>query len=318
MLTSLIFAVMLAGEDQDSLSSAKDLYASAAYEDALTALSHLPPNRPADETRAADQYRAFCLLALGRTSEAERAIEAVIAGSPTFRPSDSDVAPRVRAAFVDVRRRMLPGIIQQRYAAAKSAFDRKQFEAAAEAFADVLVMMSDPDAAQAVAQPPLSDIRMLAVGFHDLSVSAMPPPPLPASAEVRGTVAAIPLKAPVAVAFAAAASASAAAVPAAATPAVTRVFSIMDANVVPPLAIRQDLPSFPGNVMIPRVGQIEVLINEAGVVENAMIKTSVSAKYDELALGAARQWRYRPATMNGAPVKYRKIISVTVKPAGRS
>ena len=70
--------------------------------------------------------------------------------------------------------------------------------------------------------------------------------------------------------------------------------------------------------MIPRVGQIEVLINEAGLVETAMIKASVSAKYDELALGAARQWRYRPATMKGAPVKYRKIISVTVKPAGRS
>ena len=140
----------------------------------------------------------------------------------------------------------------------------------------------------------------------------MPPPPLPASAEVRGTVAAIPVKpAPVA-------AAPVAAAPAAAAPAVMRIFSMMDANVVPPLAIRQDLPAFPGNVVIPKVGQIEVVINEAGVVENAMIKSSVNAKYDELALGAARQWRYRPATMNGAPVKYRKIISVTVKPAGRS
>src|SRR5207244_12224296 len=137
-------------------------------------------------------------------------------------------------AFGDVRRRMLPSIIQQKYAQAKSAFDRKQFDVAAAAFADVLTMMSDPDAAQSVAQPPLSDIRTLAVGFHDLSVSAMPPPLLPASAEVRGTVAAIPVKpAPVA-------AAPAAAAPAAAAPAVMRIFSMMDANVVPPLAIRQD------------------------------------------------------------------------------
>ena len=114
------------------------------------------------------------------------------------------------------------------------------------------------------------------------------------------------------------APAAAAAAPAAAAPAVMRIFTMMDANVVPPLAIRQDLPAFPGNVVIPKVGQIEVVINEAGAVEAAMIKTSVTAKYDEMALGAARQWRYRPATINGMPVKYRKVISVTVKPAGRS
>lgn len=309
MLTTVLFAVMLAGADQDSLSSARELYASAAYEDALNVLSHLPPDRPAEEARAIEQYRAFCLLALGRTGEAERAIEAVVASAPNFRPGDGDTSPRVRAAFGDVRRRMLPSIIQQKYAQAKSAFDRKQFDVAAAAFADVLTMMSDPDAAQSVAQPPLSDIRTLAVGFHDLSVSAMPPPLLPAvnRAPVTAT-ASKPAPAP-------AAPAAAVAAPVNAAP---RIYTIVDANVVPPLAIRQDLPSFPGDVLIPRVGQIEVVINEAGAVEAAMIKTSVTAKYDELALGAARQWRYRPATVNGMPVKYRKVIAVTVKPAGRS
>ncbi|HEY6213548.1 MAG TPA: hypothetical protein VIW45_14750, partial [Vicinamibacterales bacterium] len=187
MLTSLLFVVMLGAADQDSLTAARELYASAAYEDALKVLSTVPPNRPADEARTVEQYRAFCLLALGRTGEAERAIEAVVQSAPTYRPSDSDISPRVRTAFVDVRRRMLPGIIQQKYAAAKSAYDRKQFEAAASGFAEVLTMMSDPDAAQAVAQPPLADMRTLAVGFHDLSVSAIPPPVLPAS-QVRAPV----------------------------------------------------------------------------------------------------------------------------------
>ena len=97
-----------------------------------------------------------------------------------------------------------------------------------------------------------------------------------------------------------------------------RIYTMMDQSVVPPLAIFQELPKYPGDVLIPRVGQIELVINEAGTVETAMIKVSVTSKYDELALNAARQWRYRPATINGMPVKYRKIISVTVKPMGRS
>jgi TonB family protein len=322
MLTSLLFVMMVAAPEQEALTAARELYASAAYEDALNMLSKMPPNVPTEETRTAEQYRAFCLLALGRTGEAERAIEAVVQSAPTFRPSDSDISPRMKAAFGDVRRRMLPSIIQTRYSSAKAAFDRKQYEAAAGAFAEVLTMMADPDAAQAVAQPPLADMRTLAVGFHDLSVSAMPPPVLPA-AEVRAPVAAIPSK-PGAVA--AAAPAAAAPAPAAAAPAAApapnvvpgKIYSMLDGTVVPPLAIRQDLPKFPGDVLIPKVGQIEILINEAGMVESALIRSSVTAKYDELALSAARQWRYKPATLNGTAVKYRKVISVTVKPAGRS
>ena len=320
MLTSLLFVMLVAGPEQDSLTMARELYASAAYEDALNVLSKLPADRPADEARTAAQYRAFCLLALGRTGEAERAIEAVVQSAPTFRPSDSDISPRMKAAFVDVRRRMLPSIIQARYTSAKAAFDRKQYESAASGFAEVLTMMSDPDAAQAAGQPPLADIRTLAVGFHDLSVSAMPPPPLPA-AEVRTPVSSIPAKsASAATSTAAPASApvNAAAAPASSSRPPAKVYSMLDTNVVPPLTIRQDLPKFPGDVLIPKVGQIEVVINEAGAVENAAIRTSVSAKYDELALSAAREWRYKPATINGMPVKYRKVISVTVKPAGRS
>ena len=60
---------------QDSLSAARELYASAAYEDALAVLSRLNAAgmRP-DDGRTADQYRALCLLALGKTAEASQAI----------------------------------------------------------------------------------------------------------------------------------------------------------------------------------------------------------------------------------------------------
>ena len=64
----------------DSLAGARDLYASASYEEALAMLGRLnAAELPPDEGRAADQYRALCLLALGKTAEASQAIEAVVA-----------------------------------------------------------------------------------------------------------------------------------------------------------------------------------------------------------------------------------------------
>ncbi len=110
----------------DSLAAARELYAAAAYEDALAVLNRLrPPASGPAEGRAIEQYRAFCLLALGRGAEAEHAIETVVAGEPSYHPSAADWSPRVRSAFSDVRRRMLPGLIQQQYGQAKAAFDRK-------------------------------------------------------------------------------------------------------------------------------------------------------------------------------------------------
>jgi hypothetical protein len=43
----------------------------------------------------------------------------------------------------------------------------------------------------------------------------------------------------------------------------------------------------------------------------------VTAQYDNLALAAAKGWRYRPAMLNGAPVKFRKAVQITVKPDRR-
>ena len=93
-MMTLVLALSLLNADQDAVNTARDLYASAAYEDALTVLNRVPEtSRPAEEANAIAQYRAFCLLALGRTSEAERAIESVISREPTYRPTVSDVSP---------------------------------------------------------------------------------------------------------------------------------------------------------------------------------------------------------------------------------
>ena len=175
----LLLAPLPAAAD-NTLAAARDLYAAAAYEEALTILNQLSEGtHGADEERAIQQYRAFCLLALGRTADAEQAIAAVVAVQPRYQPGESDVSPRVRSTFAEVRRRVLPTVIQQQYAIAKSSYDRKNYAEAAERFNYVLDVMNDSEVRSVAAQPPLSDLRVLATGFRDLAVSAATPPPAP-------------------------------------------------------------------------------------------------------------------------------------------
>jgi len=288
-VTILLSAAGAYAQDGD-LNAARELYASASYDDALAVLNRLrSSDHPPNQSRAIEQYRAFCLLALGRAADAQQAIEAVVAAEPSYTPNESDVSPRVRTAFADVRRRMLPVIIQQKYAQAKTAFDRKEFGAAASGFSQVLVALADPAVSAEAARPPLSDLRMLAVGFEELAAKAAAPPPA-APAPVVPAVAPPPPPPPP-----------------------MRVFSGDDKNVIPPSVITQTLPLFPGPVVVPRSGILEVLINEQGEVESAVMTDSVTSAYDRLVLAATRTWRYKPASANGMPVKYRKIVQINVR-----
>ena len=274
----------------DDLATARDLYASAAYEEALTALNRArAAGVPTADAFAVEQYRAFCLLALGRGKEAQSAIESLVVANPLYQPSSTEVSPRVRTAFSDVRRRLLPTIIPQQYAKAKAAFDMKDYATAAAGFTDVINALADPDVAQAAGQPPLSDVKTLAVGFQELSAKAAtpppPPPPPPAPAKVE----------PVA-------------------PVAPRIYNSVDAEVMMAEAIRQDVPNFTGRVTVATVGAMEIIINERGLVEQATMRQSITPVYDRQVVDATRGWRYRPATVNGVPVKYRKLIQIAVKP----
>jgi len=282
----------------DSLAAARDLYASASYEDALAMLGRLNATElPPSEGRSADQYRALCLLALGKTAEASQAIEAVVAGDPAYRPSESEVSPRVRALFSEVRKRLLPGLVQQKYAIAKAAYDHKDYTTASNGFGQLLMLYSDADLAPAVGKPPLSDLRVLIDGFHALSVQAAAPKPAPEPVAIAAKPAAAPAPPPVVVA-----------------PEPPKVYTVGDANVIPPVTIRQELPPFGGVVKQPMTGAMEVVIDEAGKVVSAAMRSPTIPIYDRQAVAAAQSWRYRPAMLNGAPVKYRKLIQVAVTP----
>lgn len=289
-----LVAIMMLGlssivraQDAD-LAAARDLYASAAYEDALSMLNRLKSsNAPIGQDPAVEQYRAFCLIALGRPEDAQRAIEAVVAAEPMYHPSEAEFSPRVRSVFTEVRRRMLPSIIQQRYAEAKASFENKLWTQAADQFGEVLAAIDDPDVGAGAKQPPLSDLRMLAVGFEELAARTAAPPPPPVAAAPAGPV----------------------------PPA---IFSSVSANVVPPLALSQVMPAYPEKVVIPRTGKVELIIDESGLVETAMMTVSLTNMYDAMVLAATRTWRYKPATLNGAPVKYRKIVQISLRTSSGS
>jgi periplasmic protein TonB len=274
---------------------ARDLYGAAEYERALGILERLKTAAPAGQGDAAtlEQYRALCLLALGRPADAEQAIAALVLADPTFVPSDAAMSPRLRSTFRDVRVRTLPQAIQQRYDEAKAAFDRREFATAAVAFSGVLRMLNDPDLGPAASAPPLSDIKTLSQGFRDLSTSAAVPPP---SAPPAAAPAAEPPRAQAATA-----------------PPARKIFTVDDPDVVPPVAERQALPAFPQNLATARTGILEVLIDERGLVESVTMRMSVNPMYDRMALDAARGWRYRPATRAGVPVKFRKAVQISVK-----
>jgi hypothetical protein len=302
MKTYLVAAALVLSSSQvfaaDSLAGARDLYASASYEEALAMLGRLnAAELPPDQGRAADQYRALCLLALGKTAEASQAIEAVVAGDPGYRPTDGEVSPRVRALFSDVRKRLLPGLVQQKYAIAKTAYDHKDFATASNGFGQLLALYADPDLAPSAGKPPLSDLRVLIEGFHSLSVQAALPPPAPEPVAAVAKAPIIPKPVPVV-----------------AAPEPPKIYTAGDANVVPPVTIRQELPPFAGVVQRAMTGAMEVVIDETGKVFSAAMRSPTIANYDRQAVAAAQTWRYRPATLNGTPVKYRKLIQVAVTP----
>lgn len=286
----LLMAVPTCLMAQETMQAAESLYAAASYDEALAVLDRLRMAKPApSEVRAINQQRALCLLALGRTEEAELAIAAVVQADPAYRPDATSTSPRVRSAFKDVRSRLLPEIVQREYADARRHYDAKAWPESAAAFQLVVALSADPDldAAQVAA---LADLKLLADGFAKLAeaAAAPPPPPAPEPAEPAPVVPPPPV-----VDYDA-------------------VFDGTEAGVIPPVTLRQDLPPWTlTSLPIPRsTGELEVIVSADGVVERATLVRRISQMYDRQVLDATKHWRYRPASLDGRPVRFRKTIKI--------
>ena len=106
---------------QDAMSVARALYESASYAEALSALNQVPATADVIEV---EKYRALCLLALGRSKEAEHSLEKLAINRPLFTFDGDDDPPRLVALYSDVRRRTLPEAIQTTLSARRMAFDQ--------------------------------------------------------------------------------------------------------------------------------------------------------------------------------------------------
>jgi tetratricopeptide (TPR) repeat protein len=272
---------------QTDLSEAKTQYEEAAYEDALTTLTKAAASTPADRVQL-EQYRALCLIALGRLPEAERAVSALVDADPTYVPPSSVASPRVLAMVADIRRKELPGVVRRVLDSGRAAYEAKNLPQAQRQFDLLLKLLDDP---AMDGRPEREDLRAVAKGFSTLLVAApaaSPPAPPPAAERP------------------APASPASSAPPAAASP------------FVPAAVIQETLPIWtPPNPSIARNeynGAVKVRIGADGRVKAASIDRPSHPAYDAVLLNTARSWLYKPATQNGAPIESERVIAVRLRP----
>jgi hypothetical protein len=306
-------AAVSAASAQDALTAARDLYAAASYEEALVQLDRASAAAPVGTgTREIEQYRAFCLFALGRTREAEATLEALVRKDPFVALDRRDASPRIESLFTEVRNRLLPELIREEYQTARAQAQQKAPDArtSLERVRGMLELAREIH----IWDETLADLQMLVDGFLELQAAGESPArPADASPAVprveNGNASPTP------------------AAPNAGTP--TRTGPAGDegtngdrpvgtsgtAVVEPPIVIAQPAPVIPPNLRAfilasKRTGTYEVLITETGTVRDVVIRQSISPAYDRLFIQAARTWKYRPATRDGTPVASAKTITV--------
>lgn len=178
-----------------ALQGALDLYAAASYEEALAALDTVAAaDLTVDDQVVVAQHRMLCLMAMGRTAEAERAAASLLALRPEFLLGAREASPRVRTMFDTARRRVLPVVVRERFTAARRLYDGGALAEARTLFSSVTAALGD--AALVERDPALADLRTLADGFLALTTAAGPrgaaavapsaaatPPPLATDAE---------------------------------------------------------------------------------------------------------------------------------------
>lgn len=257
----------------------RELYVAAAYEEALAAMPAASGGRLRTDL---EQYRALCLLALGREQEAIVTVERLVRDNPTFAPPADDTSPRLRSVFLDARSKVVPPMAKRTYLDAKAAFEAKDRAAAVAGFQRTLDLVASlPETARAG----LADLNLLATEFLELSAG------LPErAAEPLPTVLPVQSRTPNPVA-------------------------LPDGL---PVAIREELPKWiPPDGVARRTeytGLLRVLIGPDGRVQSATIVDNSHPAYDAAVLRAAREWTYQPAIKGGESVSAQKDILIRLVP----
>jgi TonB family protein len=288
----------------DSLTLAKELYATAAYEDALSTLTELRKSATASpaELIQLDQYRVFCLFALGRRAEAEAHAQSMVRIDPFFKPADEDTSPAISALFAAARKQTLPAVIRERYKAGKAAVDREDFAQAEPLLEDVRRLIAEWTTVGS-ADESINDLAVLADGFLTLARAAESARRLPlAKPNPSGTSPDADVS-----------GSKVSGAPAWGEP--VSAYSPGSPGVTAPVVILQALPPIPTQyARLPQKrGVLEVTIDVTGHVADVIVREATNPGYDRLAVDAAKRWQYKPAMKDGQPVRYVKTIAVQFK-----
>jgi tetratricopeptide (TPR) repeat protein len=305
-----VMSVSVASASSDSrMAEAHRLYDDAKYAEALATLDQLAAEQP---TPGIHQYRALCLIAIGKGPEAERAMSEIVALDPFFALDDEAASPRVVTMFATVRRRLLPPMIRRGFAEATAFYREGARDRAHERFDEVLRLLDDPSLKS---DQSLADLALVASAFVELTRA---PQPIPATAPAAASVSAAPT-----VPVASPAVASAPAVPmvpaAGPVPASSAAIVASAAPFEPAVALVRPLPKWtPPDARAASqryAGMITVTVDETGKVVGAATTRLIHPAYDPVVIEAARDWVYRPARQSGVPVRSEVNVDVELLPS---
>ena len=85
---------------------------------------------------------------------------------------------------------------------------------------------------------------------------------------------------------------------------------------MPPVAILQKVPPIPSNLLRMtqlKAGVLELMIDETGKVEEATVHQPDPPGLRRHGHERGKGWKYKPATADGKPIKYRKTIRIAVQ-----
>jgi len=293
----LLLAAGMAGASTASgrMDEAVALYHDARYAEALQVLDEIEAASggsngsapPPDDQDVIDQYRALCLLALDRQADARSVLRRLVERRPEFPFPADELPPRFLSVVRETQADVLPALARAEYRAGKASYDRRAYSEAERRLRRV-VNLAETEGLAPEARASIDDLADVARGFLGLiegsrveAVGSLPP-----------------------AAFRAAPRAPAS------------PYSAADRDVTPPVAVRQDLPAWrspgSGNAFHggDLKGTLEVIITESGRVEAARLVKGLHPLYDAKLVAAARRWEYRPATRDGRPVRFRKVLDV--------
>jgi protein TonB len=91
------------------------------------------------------------------------------------------------------------------------------------------------------------------------------------------------------------------------------VYSADADGIEPAVLVRPHLPSrIPSAVRVEELGILELVVNQTGAVDHVRLISDANRYQDRMIVAAAKAWRFQPATKDGAPVRSRVRIRVTL------